>query len=779
MNAAKAQPAPDARDRAREYIRAGFNIVPIPARSKGPVRGGWPHLRLTEKEVSTYFDRDSNIGLLLGVNGEADADLDCAEAVRIGAAWLPPTPAIYGRASKPQSHYLYRLENPLPTKRFKDPLAEDDDKDTLSEFRCLTSSGTVGCQSVLPGSVHPSGELIEWTSGLQQPAAADGSSLLQLTGRIAAASLFARHWPSKGKRHDTMLALIGTLAHAGWSEDETYKFCYEVALNARTGTPERTSQVKQNVKDTFRDYRAGNPTTGRTRLMKLLPEAVGTAVVEWLELPVSSRAQVDEWPDPLPLGQALPPVEPFDLQLLPDAFRPYVQDVAERMQVAPDFVAIPLTVAYSAATGRRVRVQPKAVDSTWLVVPHLWGGVVAPPGWQKTPTIMAATRALQEIERDAAYDYEAAQAEYAEEQRHHEVRLNAWKQLATRAYKTGEATIPACPRDEPQEPARKRYITNDATAEALHQILSENAGGVLNLRDELSGWLAQLDKPGREGDRAFWLEAWNGTGPYTMDRIGRGSIRTPACCVSVLGGIQPARLRSYLSQALMDAPGNDGLMQRFQLLAWPDLNGNWKYLDRLPNQDAQDRVTEIFKRAVSLNPAEPRIYKFDQDAQALFQEWIGELEALIRSNALHPALVSHLAKCRSLMPSLAVLFELADDAESTRISLGHAKQAADWCEYLRTHAERMYSCISSLQMHLAQDLAGKLKAGKLGSDSFTLRDLYLKQWTGLDTPESARSAVEVLIDANWVRCQSTSTGPKGGRPSESYAINPKVLHGDK
>jgi len=44
----------------------------------------------------------------------------------------------------------------------------------------------------------------------------------------------------------------------------------------------------------------------------------------------------------------------------------------------------------------------------------------------------------------------------------------------------------------------------------------------------------------------------------------------------------------------------------------------------------------------------------------LFIEWLAELEAKIRGDELHPALVSHLSKYRSLMPSLALLFELAD-----------------------------------------------------------------------------------------------------------------------
>ena len=45
---------------------------------------------------------------------------------------------------------------------------------------------------------------------------------------------------------------------------------------------------------------------------------------------------------------------------------------------------------------------------------------------------------------------------------------------------------------------------------------------------------------------------WNGDTGHTIDRIGRGTIHVEACCMSMLGGIQPGRLRSYLVDALGD-----------------------------------------------------------------------------------------------------------------------------------------------------------------------------------------------------------------------------------
>ncbi len=132
----------------------------------------------------------------------------------------------------------------------------------------------------------------------------------------------------------------------------------------------------------------------------------------------------------------------------------------------------------------------------------------------------------------------------------------------------------------------------------------------------------------------------------------------------------------------------------------------------------------------------------------------------MRGDELHPALISHLSKYKSLMPSLALLFELADRASSEGfdgsslmassnfVSLQHAKQAAEFCDYLESHALRVYSCVVTPQLRSAQELADKIKKRKMGTDGFfSCRDVYLKGWTGLDTPEAVRQAVDVLRDA--------------------------------
>ncbi len=495
----------------------------------------------------------------------------------------------------------------------------------------------------------------------------------------------------------------------------------------------------------------------------------------------------NDWPNPEPIQSELPPVESFSEDLLPHSFRPLVVDVTDRMQVPMDYPAVVMVLCLAGAVNRRAVIQPKALDTGWLIVPNLWGGIIAPPGYLKSPVIQAATRLLNQIQTEWRQKHEEGLKNYTREKEGYELRHAAWREQYKANTKKNKAA-PDRPEDEPDEPTLRRLIVNDATFEALHQTMSDNPAGILVIRDELTGWWSQLDRTGREGERAFCLQAWNGDTGHTIDRIGRGTIHVEACCMSMLGGIQPGRLRSYLVDALEDGPSNDGLIQRFQLLVWPDTAPDWCYVDRPTDPKCEETAARVFRNLVELDPKNPARFRFASDAQELFVEWLEKLESKIRRGELHPALISHLSKYRSLMPSLAVLFELADSAggfegsvgstmgkSQNFVSLEHTQQAAAWCEYLESHARRVYSCVVKPQLRAAQELAGKLKSRKVGTDGlFSCRDIYLKGWSGLDSPEAVKQAAEVLQDAGWVREVFSEPGCLGGRPSNRYEVNPAV-----
>ncbi|HVO24462.1 MAG TPA: AAA family ATPase [Candidatus Margulisiibacteriota bacterium] len=262
---AKRPQRPDARDAAREYIRRGWAVVPVPARRKGPVRDGWQRGGFTADDV----DPDGNLGLLTGERsgGLVDVDLDVPEAIAAAPYRLPETDMVHGRASSRASHWWYDAPG-TETVRRRDP-----DGTTLVETR------SSGGQTVVPPSLHEdTGELIHWER-TGEPARASAETLARARDWIASAAMLARRW-ADGSRHDISLALAGLLLRGGMTRHEAERLVEAVA---RVGGDGQWRDRVRAVRDTYAET---GPTTGGPTLAELLRdgEAVVPRLCEWLGL---------------------------------------------------------------------------------------------------------------------------------------------------------------------------------------------------------------------------------------------------------------------------------------------------------------------------------------------------------------------------------------------------------------------------------------------------------------------------------------------------------------
>lgn len=488
---------------------------------------------------------------------------------------------------------------------------------------------------------------------------------------------------------------------------------------------------------------------------------------------------LEAWPDPLALPDALPPVASFDFDLLPVSLRPWIEDIAERVQCPADFPAVGAMISLAAVAGRKIGIRPKRQDD-WLEVPNLWGAIVGRPGVMKSPALRAAMQPLARLERKAREAYDVEIADWQRGQELQKLKREGAKAKIVGRFKKGEdvgtdALPDECTEDQPQA---RRYVVNDCSVEALGEILRGNPNGTLAYRDELIGLLKSLDKEGNEGARGFFLSAWSGTDAYTFDRIGRGlNLRIEACCLSLLGSIQPAVIGGYLRQTVASG-GGDGLLSRFQLLVWPDIAGDWRNVDQWPDTEAKATAYETFERLDSLDPVGIGatvedggipFLRFDGEAQEIFTEWRGELEQRIRRGNEHPAFESHLSKYRKLVPSLALLIHLADSTAGVIGATSILKGLA-WAEYLESHARRAYASVTQAEAESARALLRRIGSGEVVSP-FTARDVYIKGWACLSKPDEVHEAVRYLADLDYLRKEDQ---PTGGRTKAAIWINPKA-----
>lgn len=480
------------------------------------------------------------------------------------------------------------------------------------------------------------------------------------------------------------------------------------------------------------------------------------------------------WRQPMPITTTLPKVARFSGELLPEALRRYVLDVSDRQQSPVDFVAVALLCGLAAVVGNKVRIRPKSHDD-WTIVPNLWGAIVGPPSAMKSPAMDSALAPAFMIQDEIRTLWKERCAQLADDEMLADLESKQAKANAAKLYKAGDrdGALKLLKGAQGEEaPPEPRLIVNDATVEKLGELLNENRNGLLLIRDELSGFLARMEDDECVAERSFYLEAFNGTGSFTFDRIGRGTVRIESCTVSMVGGVQPSRIIPLVRGAVTGTK-NDGFLQRLQMTVWPDLSSSWKWVDRSPDIGARieaDRIFRDLRDLPALPSGEPRIMRFSPDAQAAFRDWMETIQEEARSKALPSALESHILKMPKTVASLALIFDLIEGDGDDEVGDDAILRALGWADYLRSHANRLYA---AGQTHAEEGARMIVDRRAQLPAMFTARDIHRKQWVGLSDREAVITAIDILMESHHCR-QHEITHPGAGRPTSAYEWNPTL-----
>lgn len=419
--------------------------------------------------------------------------------------------------------------------------------------------------------------------------------------------------------------------------------------------------------------------------------------------------------EPIPL-YTKDPVHPYSHELLPNVINDWVIDVSERTGFPPDFMFASILISISSILSQRFKICPKQYDESWVITPNLWGAVIGEPSTGKTPMVKFGIDPLNKIQ---------------------EANSNI------------------------------RLIARDTTVEKLGEILRDSERPILLYRDELDGWLTSLNKSGRETDRAFYLESFNGDSQYSFDRIGRGTIHIDSLNISILGGIQPARINQYIQDTVNHKSGDDGLLQRFQITVWPEVQSQFEFIDRKPDHQAQNaaykRIFELFDRAQ--NTKKNKVLKFSPEAQELFNNFIVKNREKIQDTEIHSSFKAHLTKYEGMVPSLALIMELLASGKPGLISIDSTEKALKISRYLESHAKKMYSYTTDPIRESANLILQRKE--KLNS-LFKVRDIQQKGWVGLSNTSNVKRAIQILVEHNYVKKVPNKASNKGRPQSETY-----------
>jgi len=252
----------------------GFKVVALHKQSKAAVGRDYVKTDYQSPSADHWRKYDQGIGIVTGPlhSGPVDFDLDCEEAVFFAPFFLPATSAVFGRASKRRSHYLYKATCTSFDKiAFSDPVT----KTTIVEAR-----GDGGHQTCAPGSIHEqTGELIEWDNvAFPDVTDIDVETIQRSVKKIAISTLLVRYAWGAGTHNETTKNLAGLLYYLEWPIEETIQLIE--ALMAWDDDDDK-SRIP-TVRATYKRGEAGKKIAGAGVLRKQLNnDPVVDKILEW------------------------------------------------------------------------------------------------------------------------------------------------------------------------------------------------------------------------------------------------------------------------------------------------------------------------------------------------------------------------------------------------------------------------------------------------------------------------------------------------------------------
>jgi uncharacterized protein DUF3987 len=494
----------------------------------------------------------------------------------------------------------------------------------------------------------------------------------------------------------------------------------------------------------------------------------------------SFQTESSGWPEPdmRLVEDDRAPAVPLEDDALPAGWEKWIAEESRARGCPRDYVAAALIAAASACVGNARHIRATA---TWNEPPHLWMALVGEPSTGKTPALRPIIEACRAIERDAEPAWREALSEHAGRAEAAKAVEELWRENVRKVAKEGQPP-PDRPSEAqtPQEPPRPRLVAMDATTEELQRMLSGQPRGLLYVRDELAGWLGNHDRyGGHGGDRAFFLEAWNG-GVYVVDRVknnGR-SVNISRMSLALLGGLQPDRL----SQALTGV--DDGLAARLCYI-WPEPlpivglaaesdNSAW---DRRGRLDSATRwLFGLQLDSNSVGEPTPRLLQLDKPAFTLFDEI--QQEARRRARSSRGLAAGWHGKMPGRVLRLALVFELlkasCEQVESDRISVDAVVRAGGYADYLSAMLDRV-TC--GLAIGRTEQDAALLARHILSARPVTLneRELYQQpSWSWLREKDRRDETMHALEKAGWLR-RAARSGV--GRGRNDWQVSPRLWSG--
>jgi len=443
----------------------------------------------------------------------------------------------------------------------------------------------------------------------------------------------------------------------------------------------------------------------------------------------------------------------FPVQVLPFTLRTFCEAVAEAVNCPVDLPALFVLTVAGTAIGNSYAI---AIKPGWVEPPILWTAVVGVAGSAKTPAMRAAMEPLKKYQS-------RLQAEFKERKKQYAADLDAYnRELAViRDNARKNKANFAAPPEQPVEPVMSQIIANDATREALAQLLHANPRSMVYEQDELAGWVGAMDAYRQGGDRPWWLSCWSATS-IMVNRVGKKEpLWVPRPFISVTGGIQP----SLLSDLIATEGKEDGFTPRI-LWCFPD---PWPedYDENGVDDATRSEYQQVIDYLLQLQPAGieeaemvPHVVGMSPDGKETWRKWIDGHNAEMNHPDFAPRMYAPWAKFRTYCARLALILHLCrwacGETTSEQVDRKSILAAAALVAYFKTHARRAHDWLHAdgqdKQIQLA--VAWLRRRGGTG----TAREMQRYKVANVKTRDDAQLLAQLLKSRGYARLERGEKG---------------------
>ena len=659
----------------KQYEAAGWSLCPIPIGEKGPVGYGW--------NLRHQLPQDGqNGGLMHALSGTCALDIDDLDLTReylgteLLATLFMTSDAVQISSGTPgRAKLLYRTPfgMPMPTKRVAVG------GKTAFELRCASADGK-SMQDVIPPSIHPSGRPYEWVGDWRKvpevPAelmtvwlrllAKDGERNIPMgSGQTPASmdevrsALFAI---SPDCSRQTWIEVGMALEVLGELTGDTLS-CFALFDEWSSG-----SEVKYNQRVTRQQWKSFKPR----------PDGIGIGTL-------FHHAQQWGWKRPLPdVSELFQPVKPVSRKEVEDTLSPSAWVPEQNLKLWPDTlsrragevaaevgcdVTVPLLAGLSAVSAAVNMQTTLHVSESWRVPPVLWLMTVGDPADKKTPGSKPMFAPLHKLEMEARPKFEGEMMVWLGKEARYAAEAKAYREWAASPDAQLPNAVPPNVTPLPPQPEPLRLLISDTTSQKLVHMSQFRPEGFLMWLDEMGNWLKRLTDSRGTDDRGCWIQGYE-TGPYTMDRVGAGTIRTDNLAMSVYGNCQPEVFRQYGNQA-----ASDGLLQRFMpVLLNSKRNALWQ--NSLPAfMSSAGDYEQLIRRTHALPRMDYRLSGAATERFRDFCQWCMDFRELEKTITNKGAYQTALGKMEGQCARLVLLFHVIEQPHETTVDQGTVERA--------------------------------------------------------------------------------------------------------